>query len=209
MTKMFKSALMVATAAASFAAVPALAASAGDAGATLVVDFDQVFQNSAAAKSGTQQLRTKYDAQLNTARNNFNSAAQAYNSQVESAKKAAKPNTPIPAATQQALQSSGERAQQAQDQLQALQEQVNQIAGYVRSQIIDHARPVAEQIRAEHKASVVISKDATLASDPADDVTTTLIQRLDTSFPTPSITPPAAPAGAPAAGAGAAAPASR
>jgi Skp family chaperone for outer membrane proteins len=198
MTNMFKSAVLAATAFASFTAIPALAADAG--GAVLTVDFDQVFQNSAAAKSGTQQLRTKYDGQLTQARNAFNASAQTYNSQVESAKKAAKPNTPLPAATQQALQSAGERAQQAQDQLQQLQEVVNQVAGYVRSQIIDHARPLAEQIRAEHKAAVVISKDSTLASDPASDVTSTLIQRLDSSFPAPSITPPQAPA-APAAAA--------
>jgi Skp family chaperone for outer membrane proteins len=191
MTKMFKSAMLAATAFASFTALPAIAA---DNGAVLTVDFDQVFQNSAAAKSGTQQLRTKYDAQLTQARNAFNAAAQAYNSQVETAKKTLKPNAPPPPATQQALQSAGERAQQAQDQLQQLQEMVNQSAAYVRSQIIDHARPVAEQIRAERKASVVISKDSSLASDPAADVTSTLIQRLDSSFPNPSITPPQAPA---------------
>lgn len=194
MTKIFKSALLVATAAASFAAIPALADSS-----VLVVDFDQVFQNSAAAKSGTQQLRTKYDAQLNQRRTAFQAAAQAYNSQVESAKKAAKPGAPIPAATQNALQQAGERAQAAEQALQELQQEVNQSAAYVRQQIIEHAGPVAEQIRAERKAAVVTSKDATLASDPANDITTTLVQRLDSSFPTPSVTPPqqaAAPAAA-------------
>jgi Skp family chaperone for outer membrane proteins len=193
MTKIFKSALLVATAAASFAAIPALAETS-----VLVVDFDQVFQNSAAAKSGTQQLRTKYDTQLSTRRTAFQSAAQAYNSQVESAKKAAKPGTPIPAATQTALQQAGERAQAAEQALQDIQQEVNQAAAYVRQQIIEHAGPVAEQIRAERKAAIVMSKDATLASDPAGDVTTTLVQRLDASFPTPSIVAPqqgAAPAG--------------
>ncbi len=185
MTKIFKSALLVATAATSFAAIPALADSS-----VLVVDFDQVFQNSAAAKSGTQQLRTKYDAQLNQRRSAFQAAAQAYNSQVESAKKVAKPGTPIPAATQNALQQAGERAQAAEQSLQELQQEVNQSAAYVRQQIIEHAGPVAEQIRAERKAAVVTSKDATLASDPANDVTTTLVQRLDTSFPSPSIVVP-------------------
>src|SRR5262249_19079810 len=146
---------LVATAAASFAAIPALADSS-----VLVVDFDQVFQNSAAAKSGTQQLRTKYDTQLNQRRTAFQSAAQAYNSQVESAKKVAKPGTPIPAATQTALQQAGERAQAAEQALQDLQQEVNQSAAYVRQQIIEHAGPVAEQIRAERKAAVVTSKDA-------------------------------------------------
>jgi Skp family chaperone for outer membrane proteins len=192
MTKIFKSALLVATAAASFAAIPALADSS-----VLVVDFDQVFQNSAAAKSGTQQLRTKYDTQLSQRRTAFQAAAQAYNTQVESAKKAAKPGTPIPPATQTALQQAGERAQSAEQSLQDLQQEVNQSAAYVRQQIIEHAGPVAEQIRAERKAAVVTSKDATLAADPANDITTALVQRLDTSFPTPSIVAPQQAAGAP------------
>jgi Skp family chaperone for outer membrane proteins len=194
MTKIFKSALFAATAAVTFAAVPALADAS-----VLVVDFDTVFQNSAAAKSGTQQLRAKYDAQLTARRNAFQAAAQAYNTQVETAKKTAKPGTPIPAATQTALQQAGEKAQAAEQSLQDIQQEVNQTAAYVRQQIIEHAGPVAEQIRGERKAAAVVSKDSTLASDPANDVTTVLVQRLDAAFPTPSIVVPqqgAAPAGA-------------
>ena len=88
---------------------------------------------------------------------------------------------------------------EAEQALQEVQQEVNQAAAYVRQQIIEHAGPVAEQIRAERKAAIVMSKDATLASDPAADVTTTLVQRLDASFPTPSIVVPqqgAAPAAA-------------
>jgi len=188
MTKIFKSALLVATAAVSFAAIPALADSS-----ILVVDFDQVFQNSAAAKSGTQQLRDKFDSVLTQRRNAFQTAAQTYNTQLDAAKKAAKPNVPVPAATQTAIREAGERAQAAEQALQDLQQEVNQTAQYVRQQIIEHAAPVAEQIRAEHKAAAVISKDSALASDPANDVTAALIQRLDTSFPTPSIVPPQQP----------------
>jgi Skp family chaperone for outer membrane proteins len=193
MTKIFKSALFAATAAVTFAAVPALADSS-----VLVVDFDTVFQNSAAAKSGTQQLRAKYDAQLTARRNAFQAAAQTYNTQVETAKKTVKPGTPIPPATQTALQQAGEKAQAAEQALQDIQQEVNQTASYVRQQIIEHAGPVAEQIRAERKAAIVMSKDATLASDPANDVTAQVVQRLDAAFPTPSIVVPqqgAAPAG--------------
>ncbi|PXA83761.1 hypothetical protein DMC47_42490 [Nostoc sp. 3335mG] len=196
MTKMFKSAMLAATAAVSFAAVPAFAADAG--GATLVVDFDQVFQNSAAGKSASSQISAKYQpigAQRKAA---FDSAVAAYNAQVEAVKKATKPGAqpqPTPA-----LDQAGQRVQQAQDAAEGLNQEVNQVVGYVRSQIIDKARPIAEQIRAERKASVVISKDAALASDPANDITATLTQRLDTAFPTASITLPQQPA------AGAAAP---
>jgi Skp family chaperone for outer membrane proteins len=187
MTKMFKSALFAATAALTFAA-PAFAAD----GSVLTVDVDQMFAQSAAGKSGSQQISAKYNPVLQQRQASLNTAVQAYNAQVEAIKKATKPGAqpqPTPA-----LQQAGEKVQQGQAQMQDLQDEVNQIAGYVKSQIIEKARPVAEQIRAERKAAAVISKDSALASDPANDITTTLIQRLDTAFPTPSITPPQQPA---------------
>jgi Skp family chaperone for outer membrane proteins len=187
MTKMFKSALFAATAALTFAA-PAFAAD----GSVLTVDVDQMFAQSAAGKSGSQQISAKYNPVLQQRQASLNTAVQAYNAQVEAIKKATKPGAqpqPTPA-----LQQAGEKVQQGQAQMQDLQDEVNQIAGYVKSQIIEHARPVAEQIRAERKAAAVISKDSALASDPANDITTTIVQRLDTAFPTPSITPPQQPA---------------
>lgn len=189
MNKLFSSAVVAAVLA---SAGPAFAADSS----ILVVDFNRVFSDSAAAKSGTQQLRTKYDATLNQRRAAFQSAATAYNSQVESARRTAKPNTPLPAATQQSLQQAGQSAQTAQQNLQETQEDVNEAAGYVRQQIIERATPIAEQIRNERKATAVIAKEQVLASDPSADVTAVLIQRLDASFPNPSITPPAQPAAA-------------
>ncbi|WBO24189.1 OmpH family outer membrane protein [Sphingomonas abietis] len=196
MTKMFKSAMLAATAAVSFTAVPAFAADT--AGGTLVVDFDQVFQNSAAGKSASSQISAKYQPIGTQRKAAFDSAVAAYNAQVEAVKKATKPGTQ-PQGTP-ALQAAGQRVQQAQDSAEQLNQEVNQVVSYVRSQIVDHARPVAEQIRGEKKAAVVISKDSALASDPANDITATLIQRLDTSFPTASIVLPQQSAGqAPAA----------
>lgn len=188
MTKMFKSAMLAATAVVSFSAVPAFAADGG----TLVVDFDQVFQNSAAAKSATAQIQAKYQPLGAQRKAAFDAAVTAYNAQVDAIKKATKPGaqpTDTPA-----RQQAAERVQQAQDSAEQLNQEVNQVMGYVRSQIVDHARPVAEQIRAERKATVVIPKDGVLASDPAADITSTLVQRLDTAFPTASIVLPQQPA---------------
>jgi Skp family chaperone for outer membrane proteins len=190
MTKMLKSAMLAATAAVSFAAVPALAADAS--GTTLVVDFDQVFQNSAAGKSGSSQIQAKYAPLGQQRKAAFDNAVTAYNAQVEAIKKATKPGAQ-PQDTP-ARQQAADRVQQAQDSAEQLNQEVNQVMSYVRSQIVDHARPIAEQIRAERKAAVVIPKDGVLASDPADDVTTTLTQRLDTAFPTVSIVLPQQPA---------------
>ncbi|WP_454884811.1 OmpH family outer membrane protein [Sphingomonas oryzagri] len=174
------------------AAMPAMAASDTS---VLVVDFDQLLSNSAAAQSGTTQLRAKYDPQTASTRTAYTSAVQAYNTQAAAAKKAKAGASPSPA-----LQQAAQRVEQMQQQAQALNQQINQAAAYVRQQIVDHVRPIAEQMRAERKASVVISKSAALASDPNADITSTLIQRLNSSFPQPSITPPQqpAPAAAPA-----------
>jgi Skp family chaperone for outer membrane proteins len=184
MTNMFKSALFAATAAVSFVAVPALAADS----AVLTVDVDQMFQNSAAGKSGSSQLSAKYNPVLQQRQTELNTAITAYNAQVNTLKAATKPGTqpqPTPAFLQ-----ARDRVQAAQDAVQEVEQAVNQLAGYVRSQIIEHARPAAEQIRAERRASAVIDKGSALASDPAADITSTLVQRLDASFTTPSITPP-------------------
>lgn len=168
------------------AAMPAHAAA--EAGA-LVVDFDQILSTSAAAQSGTTQLRAKFDPQGASLRASYTAAAQAYQTQANAAK-SAKPGTPPSPALQQAAR----RVEQLQQQAQALNQQISQSAAYVRQQIVDHAKPIAEQIRAEHKASVVIAKGSTLASDPSADITAALMQRLNSSFPQPSITPPQQPA---------------
>jgi Skp family chaperone for outer membrane proteins len=177
------------------AAAALLAATPAFAEGIVLIDLARVLSDSAAAKSGTAQLRAKYDAQITQRQTALNTAAQAYQTQVNTARAAAKPNTPTPPATVTAVQQAGERAQQAQNALQALGEEVQTAEQYVRQQIIERLTPIAEQVRAERKADAVIQKGGTFASDPAKDVTAVVIQRLDAAFPTPSITPPAAPAG--------------
>lgn len=183
MTKLLKS---TALAAALLAAAPVLAAP-GDA---LTVDLGRVLSESAAAKNGTQQLKAKYDAQLQSRNAAYTSAAQSYQSQVNAARAAAKPGVQPPPATLQAVNQAGERAQAAQDGLQQLSQELQAVEGYVRQQIVEHVTPIAEQVRAERKAQLVVPKGSVLASDPAGDITSVVIQRLDTSFPTPSITLP-------------------
>jgi Skp family chaperone for outer membrane proteins len=166
-------------------AAPALAA-----GNVLVIDFNRVFGESAAGKSGTAQMKTKYDATLQQRQTAFQTAAQSYQTQANAARAAAKPGVATPPATVNAINQAGDRAEAAQQQLQLLEQEVQNVGRYVQSQIVDHVTPIAEQIRAERKADVVLPKGSVLAADPADDVTTLAIQRLDASFPNPSITLP-------------------
>ncbi|MBA2934094.1 OmpH family outer membrane protein [Sphingomonas sp. CGMCC 1.13654] len=185
MGKVFKA--LICAGVMAIAGAPAHAASAGP--SVLVVDFDQLLTRSAAAQSGTAQLHAKFDAQSASVQTSYTSAAQAYRTQL-SAARAAKPGTPPSPALQQAAQ----RVEQIQQQVQVLNQQLQQAAAYVRQQIVEHARPIAEQIRADRRASVVIAKGSVLASDPAADVTGTVLQQLNSSFPQPSITPPQQPA---------------
>ena len=184
------------------AAAALLAATAAPALAdALTIDLSRVLTDSAAGKSGTAQLKAKYDAQLQQRNQAFNTAAQTYQTQVNAARAAAKPGVQPAQATLTAIQQAGERAQAAQDSLNQLGQEVQSVEGYVRQQIIEHVGPIAEQIRTERKADIVVPKGSVLASDPAGDVTTLVIQRLDTAFPNPSIVLPNQPA-APAAGPG-------
>jgi len=170
------------------AAAPAFAAT------VLTVDFNRVFSDSAAAKSGTSQLHTKYDAQIQQRNTALQTAAQAYQTQVNAARAAAKPGVQPSQATLTAVQSAGEKAQAAQDAREQLDQEVQTVGRYIQSQIVQKVTPIAEQIRNERKAEVVVPSGGVLASDPANDITALVIQRLDATFPNPSITLPTQPA---------------
>jgi len=192
-----KTMLKISAAAVLLAATAAPAFAAGD---VLTVDFNKVFTDSNAAKSGTTQLHAKYDTLMQQRATAFQTAAQAFQTlqtQLQAIKAPAKP-TP---AQESSLQQAYQRAGTAQEAVQQLDQEVQNVGRYIQSQIVDHVAPIAEAIRAERKADVVVSKNSLLASDPAADITAVVIQRLDASFPNPSITLPAqqpAPAQGPA-----------
>jgi Skp family chaperone for outer membrane proteins len=171
------------------AAAALLAATPAFAEGVLIVDVARVLGESAAGKSGTAQLKAKYDGQITQRNQAFNAAVQAYNAAAAAAQAVKAPAQPTPAQIT-AARSAGERAQQAQEQLQELAQEVRATEDYVRQQIVERVGPIAEQVRAERKADVVMPKGSTFAADSTKDVTAVVIQRLDTSFPTPSIALP-------------------
>ncbi len=164
----------------------------------LTVDIQRLFSDSASAKSGQAQIKTKYEANLNGAVTTYNSSATALNAQVEAARKLQKPDGSVPPASQKLVGDAQNAYNAAGQRLEGMQNEVNEVGRYVQSQILRGAQPVIEQVRAERKAALVVPKGSTLASDPTTDVTTTVIQRLDQSLKTVSITLPqqTAPAGA-------------
>jgi len=184
------------------AAVALLAATAAPAFAAsvLTVDFNRVFTDSAAAKSGVAQLRAKYDAQIQQRNTAFQQAVQSFQTLQNQLQAIKAPAQPTPA-QRTSYQQAGERAEAAQNAVAQLEQEVQTVNRYVQSQILQKVTPIAEQLRNERKADVVVPTGSVLASDPANDVTTLVIQRLDTAFPNPSITLPTQPA-APAQGPG-------
>jgi Skp family chaperone for outer membrane proteins len=171
------------------AAAALLAATPAFAEGVVVVDVSRVLGESAAGKSGTAQLKAKYDAQITQRNQAFNTAVQAYQTAANAAQAVKAPAQPTPAQVT-AAQQAGQRAQQAQEQLQALAQEVRATEDFVRQQIIERVGPIAEQVRAERKADVVIPKGSVFAADSTKDVTSVVIQRLDAAFPTPSIALP-------------------
>jgi Skp family chaperone for outer membrane proteins len=162
---------------------------------TLVVDVNRLFADTVSAKSGQAQIKTKYEANLQAAVTAYNSTATTLNTQVEAARKVQKPDGSVPPATQKSVGDAQNAYQAAGQRLEGLQGEVNNVGRYVQQQILRAAEPVIEQVRNERKAAIVVPKGSTLANDPAGDVTTTVIQRLDQSLKTVSIAPPQQPAG--------------
>ena len=166
---------------------------------TLTVDVNRLFSDTASAKSGQTQIKAKYEANLQSAVTAYNTSATTLNTQVEAARKVQKPDGSLPPANQKTVGDAQTAYNNAGQRLEGLQGEVNSVSRYVQEQILRAAQPVIEQVRNERKAAIVVPKGSTLASDPAGDVTSTVIQRLDQTLKTVSINLPQqgqAPAGA-------------
>ncbi len=157
---------------------------------TLVLDLEQIYKDSTAAKYGNQLLQSKYDARVKAAQTNLDTAVKGWNDQVAAAKAIAKPNTPLPPATEKALGEARQRLQEAQAQAEELQREVQQLGQYVQLQILDKLLPIAEQIRKDRKANTVVTRGSVLAFDATYDITPVAMQQLNAALTTVTITPP-------------------
>ena len=139
-------------------AAPAFAAS------VLTVDFNKVFTDSAAAKSGTSQLHTKYDTQIQQRNTALQTAAQAFQAQQNALQAIKAPAKPTDAQIN-AYRQAGERAQAAQDAREQLDQEVQTVGRYIQSQIVQRVTPIAEQIRNEYAVYKKVVDSAKLKLD--------------------------------------------
>jgi len=186
MTKMFKTAAV----AAALAASTVIAPQAAFAQATLVVDIEQLYKDSAAAKNGGQQLEAKYGARLKGLQATLEAAIKGWNDQVEAAKKVQKPDGTFPPANEQALGQARQTLNDAKSAFDAAREEIQYVSQYVQAQILDKLGPIAENIRKTRRGDTVVPRGAVLAFDPANDITPAVLQQLNATLTTVSITPP-------------------
>jgi len=167
---------------------------------TLVVDVDQLYKDSVAAKSGSAQLEAKYGARLRDQQTKLEAAVKAWNEQVEAAKKVAKPDGTVPDATRDALQKAQADLNQAKGAFDDTRQEIQYLSQYVQAQIVEKLLPIAEGIRKARKGDTVVPRNGLLAFDPANDITATALQQLNATMTSVSITPPQQNQQAPAAG---------
>ena len=158
----------------------------------VIVNMDQVFQDSAAGKTAQSELKTRLDgiqARLASLRTSFGAEEQTL------AK--TRPTAPGPAATawEAKVKDFTTRKTQAEQELSKRDQDFQASRQYVLKQINDGAQPIITQIMKERGASIALAEGATLQHSAAIDVTTDVVARIDKSLPRVSST---APAGAPA-----------
>lgn len=157
----------------------------------VVVNLDEVFQDSAAGKAAQTELKTRLDsiqARLASLRTSFGAEEQTL-AKAQPAQGAA------PAAIQawQAkVKDYTTRKTQAEQELQKRDQDFQASRQYVLKQINDGAQPIITQIMKERGASIAIPENATLQHAASVDVTADVIARLDKALPRVSSTAPAA-----------------
>lgn len=190
----FKAAAIAAAVTAGALVLPGVA----NAQSTLTVDVATIYRDSVAAKSGGTQIEAKYGERARTLQATLQTAFKAYNDEVAKAKTMLKPDGTLPPAEQDAFEKARKNAADAQQQMEDLRQEINDVQQYVQYQIMDKLGPIAEKVRKDRKAELVVARNVALAFDPAADITSTVLQQLNATVTTVTITPPQQP-GAPAA----------
>jgi len=189
---MKKIALALALASAATVAAPVAAQTLPPA-VIVVVNLDQVFQDSAAGKIAQTELKTRLDgiqSRLASLRTSFGAEEQT----LAKAQPAQGATPAIIQAWQAKVKDFTTRKTQAEQELQKRDQDFQASRQYVLKQINDGAQPIITQIMKERGASIAVPEGATLQHAASIDVTTDVIARLDKSLPRVSSTAPAAPA---------------
>lgn len=164
--------------------------------AIAVVDIDRAIGQSTAAQTASQQMQVTYKAnidQLNTRRTALQTEIQQKQTALQTAAQAAGQNPP--AATQTNLQTQynelQRRAQEAQAELQQLEQPLQLARAYVLEQIGQRLSDAMRNVMTKNKIDLLVKAEAAEAFQPSADVTNLLVQEINALVPSVGITPPA------------------
>ncbi|MCY7280973.1 MAG: OmpH family outer membrane protein [Sphingomonas bacterium] len=174
--------------AAAFAAAAfTLPSTAVAAPAVLIVDLDKVLTDCTACRAATTTIQGQVQQ--------GQSRAQALENQLkpeaaalDAAVKALGGKAPD-AALRTRVTAFQTKQQAAQTELANRQRSIESTQSNVQQQIANRVVLISEQVRARRQADVVMGKNATLASNPASDITGEVLAALNQQLPSVSVTP--------------------
>jgi outer membrane protein len=182
MTKYFAAALIAASA----LAAPALAQRV-PAAVVVVVDTDRIGQECTACRSASQQIQQR-EQQLRTRAQTLQSQLETEGKPIQTAINALQGKQPD-AALQQRVTAFQTKQRQAEQELANGQRNLQSTQAHVNQQIATRARTIIGTIAAQRGANLAVSKEATIYSASAVDITDAVLAQLNQQLPAVSVTP--------------------
>lgn len=155
--------------------------------AVLTVDLDKVLTDCTACRSASAAIQTQIQ-QGQTRAQALEAQLKPEAASLDAAVKALGTKAPD-AALRQRVTAFQAKQTAAQTELANKQRQIESTQANVQQQIASRVVVISEQVRARRQADVVIGKNASLASNPASDITTEVLTALNQQLPSVSITP--------------------
>jgi len=180
-------------AAAATFAVPAAAQRAPQA-TIVVVDTGRVFSECTACRAATAQLQTMVqqgNARAQTLGQGIQTEGQSIQQGIQAAQ--AQPAGPARTASENSLRQRAQaldlRQNQANQEIQRLEQNLQSTRANVSRQLNDKLNPIYITVMNAHGANLLLDTDATLAHSPALDVTNEVLAALNAAAPSVSVTP--------------------
>lgn len=182
---------MTRTIAAALIAVSALATPAmaqrAPAAVVVVVDTDRIGQECTACKSASQQIQQRAQ-QLRTRAQTLGTQLETEGKPIQDAIEALKGKQPD-ATLQQRVTAFQTKQRTAQQEIANGERSLQSTQAHVNQQIGTRLRTIISTVAAQRGANLAVSKDSTLFSAQAVDVTDAVLAQLNQQLPAVSVTP--------------------
>jgi Skp family chaperone for outer membrane proteins len=160
-----------------------------------VINVDAAIASSAAAQTAGQQMQVTYKAAIdsvNTRQAALQTELKQKQDALEAAAKAAgaKPTPAQQTALQTQYTALQQRAQEAQAELQSLQQPIALARSYVVEQISAKLEDGLKNVMTKNKVDLLLKDEAAMAYQPTVDLTAALVTELNALVPTVGIVPP-------------------